>query len=108
MSDEDQLTPEGAEEIAKLAASILNVVGKTMEQTPIVDWEGAISACALACRGLASAEMGKNASLSFDGARSIVFDRFVQVLSMPEELIKVVQTEGGGPLEADFIPVRRH
>jgi hypothetical protein len=89
------MTPELGNAITTLAAEMMNSMHKASVTTPELDWTHAVVAAAIACRGIATNEMVKNPDLDAESARQIMIAQFLQILSLPAELIKIVDVKDG-------------
>lgn len=91
-----------------LSGELITLIHKAQVATPEIDWLLAVTAAAVACRGVAAREMSADPKLDLDHARRLMLGQFINVLSMPAELVRV-QNDGkdGSDLETVVIPPRK-
>lgn len=106
MNDNPALTPVQAEAITQLGADLMSVMVKRITAADL-DWTHAVAAAAIACRGVAAREMAVDSDLDLDKARQVMFLQFLNVLSMPAELVRAFKTDDGEDFEAVVLPVVR-
>lgn len=107
------LTPERAELITTLGA---RVAALTMTEAESLAYAELFAVLGLAVRGIgevAARQMAKeHPALSVDEARKAVLDmartQLKHVMSMPDDLIKIDERSGTGPVEFGAIPAVQH
>jgi hypothetical protein len=100
------MTEEQAELTTKLAADLIETVGKP--EYGDMPWLHSVAALSLACRGVAASVMSREPKMTLDQARTMMLREFLQVLHMPSGIIQVVDDGEDGDVKAEAIPVRKH
>lgn len=103
--DDDKMTPARAEAITSAAAAAANTLFEAAKRDGIA-WPDLIAACALAARGIAAHASHEHALPVMETKRQL-FDNFMRVVTMPDELIKIVPGYGPNGEEFGIIPVMR-
>jgi hypothetical protein len=103
------------EEVTRRVDGIGTVAGALMEQmktlaqaNDTLTWTDMISAAAVACRGVAAMAMVADPELTLDQARMKMTRRFVEVMSLPPELVRVQKAEDGEEAQVIVVPVRKN
>jgi hypothetical protein len=102
------LTPELADALTTLAGQVLDLTRKATEKTPELAWLHVVGALAVACRGLAATAMADDPKLDLDTARQMMTLQFINVMSLPVELVRVMKSKPGEDQQTVVVPVRRH
>lgn len=101
----DDMTPERAELIMKLAATTIDTASSPEFRD--LHWLHSVAAMAIACRGMAATAMARDPALSLDDARFLMTREFVRVMGAPAELVRTVKTDDEDA-RTTVIPVRKH
>jgi hypothetical protein len=106
--NDHEMTPALSEAITTLAAEVLDVAREAGKNTPELNWLHAVGALAVACRGLAAQAMADDPRLDLDKARQMMTLQFINVMSLPAELVRVMKAEEGESPRTIVIPVKKH
>lgn len=103
-----QITAEQAEAIGNMAAGQMDIARRILVDNPNLHWLHGVAACALACRGLAEIQMRATPELTLDEARALMLGQFLQIMAMPPELVRSIETAHGDAPATIVIPVNKH
>jgi hypothetical protein len=106
--NDDQLDPAHAEAMMRLAATLTDAMTAAGRANPDLTWLNMVLAAAVACRGVAAVAMSDNPAIKLDDARRAMTLQFLEVMSMPAELVRTVKTKDDETPQTIVLPIRRH
>jgi hypothetical protein len=107
MTDE-QLDPAHAEAMMHLAAQLTDAMNAAGRANHDLTWLNAVTAAAVACRGLAAVVMANDPTITLDLARVAMIRAFIEVMALPAELVRTMNAGDDEIPQTIVLPVRRH
>jgi hypothetical protein len=107
MNNDDEVTRQ-VEAIGAVAAAMMELMKQQALAHDHLSWTDMISAAAVACRGVAALAMANDLDLTLDQARTKMSKRFLQVMMLPPELVRIEKPAAGEEDQVIVVPVRRH
>lgn len=107
MNNDDEVT-RTVDAIGAVAAAMMELMKQQALVHDHLSWTDMISAAAVACRGVAALAMANDLDLTLDQARTKMSKRFLQVMMLPPELVRLEKAGPGEEERVIVVPVRKH